>query len=218
MRLSGIVQKAFRVAQGSDQEVRITSFSSLAIAQTELPQVELARVGRMFKGGLGIIANGIAPVQAIPTTTATLALYNGEPDSGRTIFLDSLAIALVSGTPAAGLSVLAAVSNGKLATPVSAMATGYGAGPVTGLTRHKSAALFGTAITFPAGTVWDVLAANAQAAAANVGQGDGPYEIRGGIAVPPGYALGLAVLSGAGTTPLYGIGLRWAEIDVDLDT
>jgi hypothetical protein len=124
----------------------------------------------------------------------------------------------MSGTAAAGASLLAAVSNGKLATPVSTMATGYGVGPASGLTKHKSAALFGAAVTMPANTVWDVLAANAQAAAANVGQGDGPYEVRGGIAIPPGYALGLSVLSGAGTTPLYGIGLRWAELEVDLET
>jgi hypothetical protein len=218
MRLSGIVQKAFKVQQGSDQEVRLTSMGSVAMAQTELPQVELARIGRMFKGGTGIIANGIAPVAAIPTTTATLALYNGEPDTGRTLFIDALSFALGSGTPAAGAALFAAVSNGKLATAVAAMATGYGVGPTTGLTKHKSAALFGAAITFPAGTVWDLVGASQQLAAANVGQGDQPFELRGSIAVPPGYALGLAILSGAGTTPLYMVGARWAEIEVDLDT
>lgn len=217
MRLSGVVQKLFHVYPGSDQEVRMTSVGSMAIGQTELPQVELSRTGRMFKGGCGIIANGIAPVAAIPTTTATLALYNAEADTGRTIFLDAVSVALLSGTPAAGLSVFAAVSNGKVATPVSAMATGYGVGPASGLTRHKSAALFGTAVTMPAGTVWDLVGASLQTAAANVGQGDGPWEVRGGIAVPPGYALGLAILSGAGTTPLYGFGLRWAELEVDLE-
>ena len=54
-------------------------------------------------------------------------------------------------------------------------------------------------------------------AAANFGQSDQPFEIRGGIAVPPGYAMGLAILSGAGTTPLYGVGGRWGEMESDLE-
>jgi hypothetical protein len=216
MRLSGIVQKLFRVEQGSDQEFRLTSMGSLAAAQTELPCVELVRTGRMFKGGCGIIANGIAPDTAIPTTTAKLALFNA--DESRTIFLDHLAFSIGSGTPTAGASLLVGVSNGKIATPVAAMATGYGVGPASGLTKHKSAALWGTAITMPAGTVWDLAGANMQLAAANVGQGDVPLELRGAIAIPPGYAAGFSILSGAGTTPLYLLGARWAELEVALET
>lgn len=218
MRMSGVVQKLFKVNQGADQELRITSMNSVAIGQTELQQVELARTGRLFKGGTGIIANGIAPVAAIPTTTATLALYNAEADTGRTLFIDHLAVALGSGTPAAGLAVFAAISNGKLATAIASMATGYGVGPASGATKHKSAALWGAGVTMPAGTVWDLLGGTLQPAAANIGQGDQCFEIRGGLAVPPGYALGLAILSGAGTTPLYVVGARWAELEVDIET
>lgn len=218
MRLSGVVQKMFKVQQGADQELRLTSMGSLSVAQAELPMVEAVRTGRFFKGGCGIIANAIAPDTAIPTTSAALALFNGEPDGGRTIFIEALSFALLSGTAAAGAALFAAVSNGKLATAVSAMATGYGVGPASGLTKHKSAALFGTGITLPASSVWDLIGANFQLAAANVGQGDQPFEIRGGIAIPPGYALGLSVVSGAGTTPKYGIGVRFAELEVDLET
>lgn len=218
LTISGYVQKLFNVAQGAVQELRLTSVGSLAMAQTELQQVELVRTGRLFKGGTGIIANGIAPDTAIPTTTAKLALFNGEADGGRTYFVDHLAFSLGSGTPTAGASLLVGVSNGKIATPVSAMATGYGVGPASGLTKHKSAALFGTAVTMPAGTVWDLVGASFQLAAANVGQGDQPFEIRGGIAIPPGYALGFSILSGTGTTPLYLVGCRWAELETTLDT
>src|SRR4051794_19359775 len=116
MRVGGIVQKLFKVAQGADQEHRLTSMQSLAIAQTELQLTEAARSGRLFHGGTGIIANGIAPDTAIPTTTAKLALFNAEPDGGRSLILDQVAFALGSGTPAAGAALFVAVSNGKLAT------------------------------------------------------------------------------------------------------
>lgn len=218
MRMSGLVQKLFKVAQGADQEIRLTSVQSVAVAQTELIGVELARTGRMFVGGTQVIANGIAPDTAIPTTTAKLALYNAEPDGGRTLFLDRVHFGLGSGTPAAGATLFLAVSNGKIGTPVASMASNYAVGPASGFTKHKSAALWGAAVTLPASSVWHSVIGGYQLAAANVGQGDQPYYCEGGIAVPPGYALAFSILSGAGTTPLYYVGARWAELEVDLDT
>jgi hypothetical protein len=111
-----------------------------------------------------------------------------------------------------------ALSNGKLATALGAMATGYGVGPASGFTKHKSAALFGVTQTLPASSVWVPIGASLQLAAANVGQGDQPFEVRGGLLVPPGYALGFSILSGAGTTPLYMVGARWQELEIDLET
>lgn len=217
-RVGGIVQKLFKVAQGADQEHRMTSVGSLAVAQTELAQVELTRTGRMFVGGVQLLANAIAPDATMPTTTLKQGLFNGEPDGGRTYFIDHLSFSVASGTPAAGASLFATISNGKLATALTSMATGFGVGPASGFTKHKSAALWGTALTFPAGSIFHLIGANLQLAAANVGMGDQPYELRGGLAIPPGYAMGLVVLSGAGTTPLYITGARWAELEVDLET
>ena len=41
-------------------------------------------------------------------------------------------------------------------------------------------------------------------------------EVGGGLAVPPGYMMGVTYLSGAGTTPLYGFGTIWDEYPADL--
>jgi len=98
------------------------------------------------------------------------------------------------------------------------MLTFHGVGPSSGLAKHSSAAKWAASITLPGSPVWDLVGASFQLAAANVGQGDQPFEIRGGIAVPPGYALGLSIISGAGTTPKYGVSARWAELEVDLET
>jgi hypothetical protein len=35
--------------------------------------------------------------------------------------------------------------------------------------------------------------------------------------VPPGHALGIAILSGTGTAPLYSVYARWRELDVDAE-
>lgn len=198
-------------------EHRGTPLLSLAVAQTELEQLELARSGRMFHGGLQLAANGIAPDTALPTTTAKLVLFNSESDGGKIISLDHLHVFVVSGTPAAGMTLWVAISKGKLGTPVSAMATGFGAGPTNGKEGVSSIARFGTAVTMPTGTIWSSRGGSFQLAAANFGQSDQPFEVRGSLVIPPGYALGVAILSGAGTTPLYGVSARWAELETDVE-
>ena len=168
---------------GDGVTARSTTLGSLAVAQAEAPNTDRARAGRRFHGGCGIIANAIAPVQAIPTTTATLALYNANDTLA--LAIDRLAIWLASGTAAAGLTLLACVSPAKVATPVTANATGYSSGP-TRAGGPSSGAFWGTAVTLPAGAVWVPILSNFQLAAANVGQGDQAANLFGSLIVPPG--------------------------------
>lgn len=195
---------------------RATQLGSQAVAQVELPLFELARSRRLFYGGTQLAANAVAPDTALPTTTIKLGLFNGEPDDGKCLVIDKIHHFLVSGTAAAGSTLWACISGSKLATPVTAMATGFNVQSASG--RGSSAAKFGTALTFPTGTVWHSLGSSFQLAAANIGQGDQPVEVRGGLVIPPGYALGLAIFSGAGTTPLYGHSLTWAEVESSVMT
>lgn len=204
---------------GADRMLRSTVLESLAVAIVEAENVECARAGRRFCGGTQIIANGIAPVAAIPTTTATLGLYNAEPAGGRSLVIDRLGFYLGSGTAAAGATLLAAVSTGQLATAVAANATGYGSQSMSG-SGSQTRARWGTALTFPTSPIanaWIQILSTQQLAAANVGQGDGQVELKGAFIVPPGYCLGFAILSGAGTTPLYAITAQWTELELDLE-
>lgn len=216
MDINLLIRRITRAANSGRPITRGTILESLAIAQIELPLQELTRSGLFFHGGLQLAANGIAPDAALPTTTAKVALFNGEGDGGKTYWIDQLSFFLLSGTPAAGASLWACISNGKLATPVAAMATGFGVGPARGMPKTSNAR-WGTAVTLPAGTIWRQIGSSLQLAAANFGQGDQPFEIKGGLAIPPGYALGLAILSGAGTTPLYAHNAVWAETETDLE-
>lgn len=216
MLLEMIARRFAKSANDNRLNARATVLGSQAIAQTELPLVELSRAGSFFVGGLQLAANAIAPDAALPTTTAKLALFNGEADGGKALFIDHLHFFLTTGTAAAGATLWVAVSRGKLATAVTADTTGFGSGPAYGRTNASTSARWGAAVTLPASTIWHSVGGSFQAAAANFGQSDQPFEIRGGICVPPGYALGFAVLSGAGTTPLYGVSARWAELETDL--
>jgi hypothetical protein len=196
---------------------RLTQYESLSCSNLEDFKAESARAGMRFHGGCQIIANGIAPVAAIPTTTATLALFN-PATSGKTLGVHKINFWLGSGTPAAGATLFGTVSPAAPATPVTAMATGYGVGSSSGGSR-LSKTLWGTAVTLPtspsapSAPAWFALSSSLQVAAANVGQGDGVVELESGLLVPPGFCMGFAILSGAGTTPLYGISATWSEYD-----
>lgn len=209
IKLEGNVRR-FVEDQVGDRQVRMTHVESMAVAQVEPARAVLAAAGRRFHGGNQIIANGIAPVAAIPTTTATLLLYNREPDNGLSMFVDKLNFWLGSGTAAAGATLFVTISPAKIASPPTANATGYGSASSAGSTRATKA-LWTTAATIAAGAAWVAAQSTFQLAAANVGQGDGGSDLDGGMEIRPGYGMGFAILSGAGTSPLYGISASWSE-------
>lgn len=192
---------------GSVRDIAQTAMGALRVAQLGLPNLEDALAGFRFGGGCQVIAEGIAPVSAIPTTTATLALFN-PLTSGRVLVVDWLSFFLGSGTAAAGATLLAC-SSGQVATAPSA-ATSYESANLAGRSG-SSVAVWGKALTIPDGT-WLGVQSTFQLAAANVGQGDGRANLGGAFIIGPGKALGLAVLSGAGTSPLYQISASWLEL------
>lgn len=214
--LKVVISRIQRLGNNLDgSPLRGTPVGSLAVAQAEAPYVDMTRSGRRFHGGCQIIANGIAPVAAIPTVTATLGLYNNDNGSqGLSLLPDWLQLLLGSGTPAAGLTLYHAVF--KPTNPPSANATGYGSSPLSG-TARGSKGIWATALTAPAGINWSALFSTFQLAAANIGQGDNPIDLGGRIVIPPGYCWGFGILSGAGTTPLYGISSQWGEVELDLE-
>lgn len=217
LELFGRIRRSIRGGNSGTVPLRLTQHESVAVAQYEPPYLETSRAGLHFAGGTQVIANGIAPVAAIPTTTATLGIYNRAEDGGSSLFIDHLGFFLGSGTPAAGATMLAAVSNGKIAAAsIPSAASNYSSQCLS--TVGKSAvAVWATALTIPAGSSWFQVLSTFQLAAANVGQGDYVALPGRGILIPPGYALGIAILSGAGTTPLYSVSAQWIEQALDIE-
>ncbi len=190
---------------------RGTELLSLAVAQVEAPGVEVSRAGLRFVASGGVIANGAAPVQDVPTTTATWMLWNG--DANKSYCIDYISYFLASGTGAVGSSLLLGLTLAAQAAP--AAATGWTVGTMSG-SSIKSKAVVGAAITLTGGTpTWFTGISSYQAAGAGVGTGDQPYVPQGSLIVPPGYGLGIAILSGAGTTPKFMPSIIWSELALD---
>lgn len=203
------------IGNGVSRPLSLTSLGSLRVTQVENRSTEAARSGSRFVGGCQVIASGIAPVAAIPTTTATLGLYN--TDTAKSLVIDSLGYLLGSGTPAAGGSLLIALSNGPLLAANVPVALANYSSQAWGKNSNTTIARWGAAITIPSGSAWVQALSTAQIAAANAGQGDRPISLNGGLIVPPGYCLGIVILSGAGTTPLYTVSAVWDEVLLDLE-
>ena len=211
----GLIRRVARGGNSGRVQARLTQYESLAVAQYEPPYLESLRAGLRFGGGTQVIANGIAPVQAIPTTTATAALYN--TSETYSLIVDQVGFFLGSGTAGAGATLLYGLSNGRVvAASIPAAAANYSSQCLS-TTGKTSVARWGTAVTIPAGTAWVQATSTFQLAAANAGQGDKPAQPTSGILVPPGYALGFAILSAAGTTPLYSLSASWLEAELDIE-
>lgn len=214
MRIEALVKRFSRkFTSDALATPRLTSLESQAVALVEAPNTERTAAGRRYMGGTQVIASGIAPVTAIPTTTATLFLYNTAPDQGKCLVIDQIGHFLGSGTPTAGATLLVTITNGKPAS-VPAAASNYTSQSCSGF--GTSVARWATGITIPAGSAWVQATSSFQLAAANVGQGDYPAFFNGGLVIPPGYGLGIAILSGTGTTPLYSVSATWDELELDL--
>lgn len=205
--------RSTKVANGVDQSLLSSILGSLKTAQFEPDRALVSAAGRRYYGGCQVIASGVAPVAAIPTTTATLFLWNGEAAGGASYVIEEINYALGSGTAAAGAALMVCVTNIAQTAPTAA--SNYATQSCSDGSR-ASRAVWGAGITV-ATSAWKIAGSSFQLAAANVGQGPDPYRPNGALVIPPGYGLGIAILSGTGTSPLYSLSALWAEIDLDLE-
>ena len=184
-----------RAASGNPQPVRMNLDQSMVVATRETRYGELAKETKIFQGVIGNGATFKAPVTAVPTTTATWGLWNGE--------------AAASGTAAVGATLIATASDavhGSVPTAYAASVISNNGGGATTKARLINAA------TVP-GTqpAWAALKSSQQAAATTIGIGE-VADVEGLYAINPTYALYIDILSGTGTSALYGISVIWAEI------
>lgn len=221
MILEGIYRRFAALKSGRGPiDARFTHQESLAMAQVELPNMEMTRAGRRFFLGNSAAATGIAPVQAIPTTAAQWVIFNNDPI--KTYFFEELLMLLASGTPGLGGSALFCLFQTPAQTGSSgAGLTAQNASPGSNSTS-KAIVKSGVTIATPAAPVWYQLEENKSGVAAaafstGYANGFGKRDLAGAIAVPPAWGLGLAVMAPAGTTPLYIPQGRWVELETDME-
>jgi hypothetical protein len=194
---------------------RLTGLLSLAVAQVEDEFTEMTRAGRRFNGIFGTV--GIQSVQAVPTTAAAWALFNA--DKNRSYVIDSITAFFLSGTAGIGGTLVGIVSPITSTIPAAAATATVGNCSASGLVSKAALAVNYTLPT-PSGMIqWGILPGfQGQTTGVAPGLG-GAYsaDVRGRLIVPPGDVLGLSLITVAGTTPLFIMGVAWHEVELDLE-
>lgn len=186
----------------------------LRVNTTLPPLGELARASARYAANVANGATFKAPVTAWPTTTATWGLYNANAAGGPVFLIDTVAAVLASGTAGVGGSLIAAVSLQALTT----IPTAFASTVVSNLNggSNGSLAILANNLTIP-GTqpAWHSLQTTDYAASTTIGTGIFA-DVKGGICVRPGYAVYLDVLSGTGSTALYGVSVTFSVVQMPL--
>lgn len=190
-----------------------SGFGGLRVAVLDQESAELTRAGRRFATSWTTGVTGIAPVQAMPTTAAQWAI--GNTSATDTLAFDELGVHLASGTAGLGIVVVACV----FTLPVqSAHATGMSIASRSGSARTSVAKInSAVTITTPAAPAWFPIAYHGFTPTAVSSVLAADQATKGKLMVPPLYSLGLAVMSPAGTVPLYVPHASWIEAAQDLE-
>jgi len=214
--LSENVAGKFTTKQSGQVSQRATALGSVAGAQVEPPNFEMSRAGRRFILGNSAAITGIAPVQALPTTGAQWVIWN--PSTTRTLAMEQVAMYLTSGTPGVGGILLAALftlpaSVGATYTGSSISSASIGSGASATILKAS------VTVTAPAAPNWFTLASNPGPNVTAFASSTFLENrlLGGSVLVPPLCGLALAVVSPAGTTPLFAPAAMWVEIECDLE-
>ena len=192
---------------------RLTGFLSTAVGQVEAERQERTRAGRMFRG-MGLAA-GAGPVTAMPTTTAKDFLWNQDPN--RSLIIESVDYFILTGTTAIGATIVAIV------TPITGTLPTLSTGSIIANSSAGglvSKAMFAAAYTIPTPvgtTQWGILTQTSQPGGIGAVGAVFSCDVRGGLIVPPGRGLGLSVISGTGSTPIFVCNVTWHEAELDLE-
>ena len=194
---------------GQTVEVVTSQHRSQFVSQVEPEYMELARAGKLYSCENGT-AVGLANVAAIPTTTASYALYNGSASKHLVVLriatscevitapVTFMLIAGISPLPQASAETEYASSLSKAMLPRSPAPEGY-------LTD---------AVTLADTPVWNTLGSyegNSGLLGAAI-----VADVKGMFIVPPSFALGIDIVGSAGTTPLFFVNVIWAELELQL--
>ena len=201
-----------KFAEDIEADLRFSQHRSLFVTELEPKYMEFARMRRLYGANTGA-GTATAPVAALPTTTASWALYNPTTNTRVLVPLRAYCYS-VSGTMALGIGMVLA----GLTTPIAtaSIPTAYTDSVNKAIMPNSTStnAIFGSAVTVPA-PVWNIHAAASQVSAIAVGRGL-VADLHGLYVIEPGYALCGDILSAVSADDLYGFGFVWGELDLTL--
>lgn len=106
------------VAGGDPRDITLSPQLEQLVALASAPYRETVRMGRAFFVNT---TTAVASIVAIPTTAVTLALYNNEPDAGRSYIIDWVgAINIVAGAATGQSEIIANIGQTRAAVPTDA--------------------------------------------------------------------------------------------------
>jgi hypothetical protein len=159
----------------SDEQIALTAQLEQLVAPGAAPFREITRMGRTFEVHT---AAAIGAVVAIPTTAQMLALYNNEPDGGRSYVIDWVAATnVVSTAVASQAQLIANIGQLREAAPTDAALT------------IKKLNGMGTGNDTKARTILNATALSAEMGLAANWFPLGPSVGKPGVAGTPGYGL-----------------------------
>lgn len=197
----------------------VNSENSLLIADSLPINTENSRLGKLY---FVREITAAAPVAAIPTTTARVALWNGEPTGGAFYAIDSVFVIVV--TSPAGTSKPYSVVGQLNSKPLTGMTesglrrsslTGRYGWRGSGTRTVNSRARIGLGQTVVNDNAWQALGTSVINTAAGVGS-TVDFFIGGKIIVPPRFVFGISCLTSSATSTTVRLGIRWHEIRAPL--
>lgn len=220
-KLVAYTRKALEAIEGGPRGVDGTSvvgnqFGELLTCPGSSQYEDIVAAGRAFEINSGMTtALDIAAVIAVPTTAVIAAIYNGEPDGGRSLILDQAwALMTTAGAAVKQASLIGCLGTVREtaptdATPAGALRALNGKG---GKDTKARWIVSGTALPATTGVAanWTCLATSVNTAIASLPGSAIMADINGRIIVPPGRYFGLHVLC-ADVTAKWNVGLRWHE-------
>lgn len=222
----GILARVRKLLEGIDYEasgsdgvqIAVTPQMEQLTAAGAAPYSEIVRLGRAYYVNT---TSAVAAVVAIPTTAVMFALYNNEPDGGRTYVIDWVAASNVAST-AVGCQAHIIVCPGQVReTPptdgglVIKKCNGNGGG--SNDTRARTI-LTATALPATTGlqTNWTPVGMNAVKPGVTTTPGYGIFcPIDGRFTVPPGRYFAMHVVANVVGETFQGF-IGWHEITTDL--
>jgi hypothetical protein len=200
--------------EGLDVRQLSSAMGSLLVQQQEPAYTHAAAEGRVFAFSTGVIANAAIPVADVPTTAAAWALYNTAASTSKRCLVPFLVTAYqASGTPAVNAALLGGVATVVQGSALTA-ASGSAVKATNGSAKAANAVL-ATGATLAGAPAWVSLGGNNQSATAGVGGPFGQLSPYGTFVVPAGFAFGMTILSGVGTSAKYGVCGFFMEVDLD---
>lgn len=200
----------------SQQFLSQTGRGGLKTANVEPSLFALAEAGRIYSASTGVVADGVAPVQEIAEAGAFtgVALYNGNTAASTlSLVIISVGAFLCSGTPDVHSTLMGGVGQSAAALATTA---GNTLKSTSGSAR-TTAATFKSSSTLATKQIGNaVLGCFETTATAKVGAGLVAHIPWGMFVVPATYSFAAYVFAGAGTSPLYGFTIVYAEIEAAL--